>query len=180
MKFRSIASVVGTSVAVLFLLAPAHADKPEIFRYAISFDFGPIVECNDFEVWTRGWERDTEKWWYDRTGMPVRLQVTINITESEYYNTSTDKFVSQGKKGVGENIMIDYDIIGVDEFGFLIFGDNHQAGAPFRLTIPGIGHVLLDAGTWFWDAAEQMLIHHGPDYALAEGETGLALCEALE
>jgi hypothetical protein len=45
-------------------------------------------------------------------------------------------------------------------------------------TIPGIGHVLLHVGTWFWNLSTQTLVHHGPDYALAEGETGLDLCEA--
>ena len=62
----------------------------------------------------------------------------------------------------------------------LTTGDEHWSGALFRLTIPGIGHVLLDMGTWFWDASAETLVHHGPSYALAEGETGLALCEALE
>lgn len=180
MTMRRVTAAIIAGAVTLFLTMPAYASKPDIFRYALYFDFGPIVDCGTFEVWTRGWERDTEKWWYDETGTPVRLQFSINVTESEYYNKSSDKFVTQGKKGVGENITIDYDIIGFDPAIGLIFGDSHEAGAAFRLTIPGIGHVLLNVGTWFWDESEQMLIHNGPDFALAEGETGLALCEALE
>ena len=153
------------------MAAPAYADKPDIFRNAVPFNF-PVVDCGDFAVWTSGWEFDTEKWWYDEFGAPVRLQFSIKITESEYYNgTEPSKFISQGKKGVGEHQSFNWDFT---------TGDQHWSGLPFRLTIPGIGHVLLDAGTWKWDESEGMLIHHGPDFALAEGETGLALCEALE
>ncbi|KPK52612.1 MAG: hypothetical protein AMS22_08785, partial [Thiotrichales bacterium SG8_50] len=73
------------------------------------------------------------------------------------------------------------EVVGVDpDFGFLIFGDTHNSGAPFRLTLPGIGHVLLDVGTWFYDASEDILIHKGPDFVIAEGDTAPALCEALQ
>ena len=173
---------VAVSMAVLLLSMPVQAGKPDISRDVVPFDFGPIVECDGFEVWTKGLERDTVKLWYDKDGNPVRLQVQILITESIYYNTVVpDNFVSQGKNGVGENITLDYEIVGVDPvFGFLIFGDGHEAGAAFRLTLPGIGHVLLHVGTWFYDASEDVLVHKGPDFVLAEGETGLALCEALQ
>ena len=154
----------------LLLAAPSYADKPQIVREMTRFDF-PIVDCDSFEVWTKGWERDTYKWWYDEFGDPLRVQVKIQITEGEYYNaTDPDKTVSQGKIGVGENTMIDYD--------FVTFAQ-HNSGAAYKLTIPGIGHVFLHVGTWIWDA-DGTFVHHGPDFALAEGETGLALCEALE
>ena len=167
---RTVLSVFAAMTALL-LAAPSYAGKPDIFRYMFEFDF-LVVECDGFEVWTTGWERDTEKWWYNEFDEPVRLRFSIHITESEYYNNNDPtKFVTQGKNGVGENSNQNID---------LTTGDQHWSGGQFRLTIPGIGHVLLDAGTWWWDASEEMLIHHGPDYALAEGDTGLALCEALE
>ena len=161
-----IASIAGSLIA-----ANAFADKPDLFRYELDFDF-PVIDCGAFEVWTSGIERDTEKWWYDKAGNPIKLQISIQVTESQYYNNmEPSKFVTQGKNGVGENVTLAWD---------LITGEQHRSGAQFRLTIPGVGHVLLHVGTWFWDPATQTVVHHGPDFALAEGETGLALCEALE
>jgi len=162
---------IGALVAMTGLLfaAPSYADEPEIIRGMVPFNF-PIVDCDSFLVWTKGWERDTYKLWSDEFG-PVRDQLKIQITESEYYNDmNPDNTISQGKNGVGENITINFDYT---------TGEEHNSGAAFRLTIPGIGHVLLDVGTWFF-AADGTLVRHGPDFALAEGETGLALCEALE
>ena len=167
---RTVLSAFAAMTALL-LAAPSYAGKPDIFRSMFEFDL-LVVECDGFEVWTTGWERDTEKWWYNEFDEPVRLQFSVNITESEYYNnTDPTKFVTQGKNGVGENFTNNID---------LTTGDERWSGALFRLTIPGIGHVLLDMGTWFWDASAATVVHYGPDYALAEGETGLALCEALE
>ncbi|MDH3585867.1 MAG: hypothetical protein OEQ30_02160 [Gammaproteobacteria bacterium] len=183
MKIRTTAMSVAVTVAALLLSMPVQAGKPEISRFVVPFDLGPIVGCGDFEVWTSGLERDTLKLWFDADGNPVRLQVQILITESKYYNNldPDNKFVSQGKNGVGENITLDLEVVGVDpDFGFLIFGDRHESGAPFRLTLPGIGHVLLHVGTWFYDASEDVLVHKGPDFVLAEGETAPALCEALQ
>ena len=171
MRFRESGIRVVAVAAGLLLAGPSYADKPDIFRYMSQFNF-PVLDCGSFQVWTSGWERDTEKWWYNELGEPVKLQVSIAITKSEYYNNlEPNKFVVQGKNGVGENATIRIDLVTDDE---------HNTGAQFRLTLPGIGHVVLDAGTWLWDASEEMLIHHGPAFAFAEGETGLALCEALE
>ena len=171
MNIRRIGAGLIAAMTGLLIASTSHAGKPDIYRYTWNFDF-LVVDCDTFEVWVSGWERDTEKWWYDEFGDPVRLQWSINVTESEYYNKGEpDKFITQGKKGVGENVTIDIDFT---------TGDEHQAGGAFRITIPGIGHVLLSTGNWIYDASEDMWVHHGPGYVLAEGDTGLALCEALE
>ena len=171
MRIRRLGTGLIAAIAGSLFATSVLADKPEIFRYAWAFDFS-IVDCGSFEVWTSGLERDSEKWWYDNDGNPEKLQITINVTESQYYNNmEPDKFVTQGKNGVGENVSIWID---------MVTGDQKNSGAMFRLTIPGIGHVLLDVGTLFWDQSTQTVIRHGPNFALAEGETGLALCEALE
>ena len=183
MKIRTLALNVAVTVAACLLNSSVYAGKPEISRDVIPFDLGPLVECDGFEVYTTGLERDTLKLWFDADGNPVRLQVQILILESKYYNTldPDNKFVTQGKNGVGENVTLDLEVVGVDpDFGFLIFGDRHEAGAAFRLTLPGIGHVVLHVGTWFYDASEDVLIHKGPDFVLAEGESAPALCEALQ
>ena len=123
-------------------------------------------------MWTKGSKLDTEKWWFDENGDPLRFKLSVHIKESIYYNNmSPDHFVSQGKNGVVENISYELDFTS---------GDEHQSGALCRITLPGVGHVLLDAGTYKYDASEDVLVHHGPAFAVAEGESGLALCEALE
>ena len=159
------------------------ADTPVIWRETNDFDL-LIAECGAFDVHTSGIERDTYKLWFDKSGEPVRLQWHINVTESRYYNYSEPtKFITQGKKGVGEGQTYDFDLTNCDVAGDPWSGsgcDEHFSGGAFRITIPGIGRVLWDAGTWFWDQSEGMLIHHGPAYVFAEGDTGLALCEALE
>jgi hypothetical protein len=183
MHIRALVLNVTVPVAAVLLSSSVYAGKPEISKEIIAFDMGPIVACDGFEVWTSGLERDTTKLWFDADGNPVRLQVQILIKESRYYNTldPDNKFVTQGKNGVGENITLDLEVVGVDpDFGFLIFGDQDQFGAAFRLTLPGIGHVLLHAGSWFYDASEDVLVHKGPDFVIAEGETAPALCEALQ
>jgi len=155
----------------LFGASVSRAGTPLIVRETSAFDL-PVVECDGFEVRTSGLERDTYKYWFDKSGVPVRLQWVFNITESQYYNSSDPaKFITQGKNGVGENLTFNQD---------LTSGDEHFSGNAFRITIPGVGRVLWDAGTWFWDASEQTLVHRGPDYVFAEGDTGLALCEALK
>ena len=171
MVIKRMATVLIASIAGSLFAANAFAGKPDVFRYESDFNF-PVVDCGTFEVWTSGIERDTEKWWYDELGDPVRLQFSINVLESEYYNNvEPEKFISQGATGVGENWTFRVD---------LVTGERHGSGAGFRLTIPGIGHVLMDVGTVFWDPSTETLVRHGLDYAFAEGETALALCEALE
>lgn len=169
MRIRRLGLGVFAAMMGLLIAAPANADEPEIIREMNPFNF-PIVDCDSFLVWTKGWERDTFKWWYDEFGEPVRLQWKIQVTESEYYNgMNPDNSISQGKNGVGENATINIDFT---------TGEEHNSGANFRLTIPGIGHVFLSVGTFFFIDGE-LIVHHGPEI-VAETETGLALCEALE
>ena len=159
------------------------AEKPSIFRETSNFDL-LVAECGTFNVRTSGIERDTYKWSYDKSGDPVRFQWHINVTESRYYNSEDPtKFITQGKNGVGENQTYDFDLTNCDVAGDPWSGngcDEHFSGGVFRITIPGIGRVLWDTGTWFWDQSEATMTHHGPAFVLAEGDTGLALCEALE
>lgn len=156
-------------VGGLFAATTAMAGKPLIIRSIADFDFA-VAECDGFYVRTSGKEVDTEKYWFDESGEAVRLQFSIRVTESEYYNSNYPEIsVSQGKKGPGENYTWNFD---------LTTGDFHGAGGAFRLTIPGIGRVIWDVGTCFYDASEDAADCRGR-YVLLEGETGLALCEAL-
>jgi hypothetical protein len=145
------------------------ATPPEIVTFTIVDDF-PVVDCGEFEVWTEAPTRITEKTFFNQSGQPVRLQVHGRVLESVYYNRSNPElFVSQGAKGVGEGFSNTFD---------LITGEiTNSSGNFFRLTLPGIGHVLMSVGHFGFDA-DGNFVFHGLE-ALADGETGLALCEAL-
>ena len=170
MKVKSSSSAVLTGILGLIFCIQSYASAPLIDRYTQPFNF-PIIDCGDYLIWTDGEESIAEKWWYDESGDPVKLQFSVRIRSSKYYNGGDPgKSITQGTKGVGENQSYKDDFITEDE---------HWSGLPFRLTVPGIGHVLLDAGTWKWDAAEETLTHNGPDFVLSEGDVDAALCEAL-
>jgi hypothetical protein len=154
----------------LFAATTAMAGKPLIIRTILDFDF-PVVECDDFEVWSSGKEIDTEKYFFNDAGEAVRLLFSFHVTESEYYNFDHPEIsVSQGKNGAGENATTDID---------LTTGDYHNGFGAFRLTIPGIGRVLWSTGTCFYDASADAVDCRGKPYIFLEGETGPALCEAL-
>ena len=98
------------------------------------------MQCGTFNVRTFGTYRVTEKVWSDQLGEPVRVRVKIQVTESTYYNDQDEDIsISQGMKGAGENMIIEIN---------LLTGEKHWSGNLFRLTIPGIGRVIWDVGTW--------------------------------
>ncbi len=164
MKIRSlILSAVALTWASVGLATP-----PEFVTFTLVDDL-PITDCGDFAVWTLAPLKITEKTSFNKSGDAVRLQVHGNILESIYYNRGDpDIFVTQGKKGVGENFYVDID---------LITGELHQSGGFFRLTLPGIGHVVMFMGTIKVDA-DGNFVFHGLD-AFPEGDTEAALCAAL-
>ena len=170
MRMKTMISTV-TLLGGLFAATLALAGKPLIIRSMYDLAF-PIVECDGFEVWVAGTEVDTEKYWFNSDGDAVRLQLFISVKESEYYNYDHPEIsISQGQKGAGENITIDVD---------LTTGDSHLSGNAFRLTIPGIGRVVWDVGTCFYDASTDTADCRGKNpFVLLEGDTGPALCEAL-
>ena len=166
---RRIKKIAGTVILAGAWAAIAGATPPSKTTFVIVDDF-LIVECGDYNVRTNADSKITQTLWFDDDENPIRVQVKIKVTRSEYYNDVDPAIsISQGANGVGENVTIDID---------LVTGAQHDSGAAFRLTIPGIGHVLMSTETFKFDEDGNIVIH-GHDFALAEGETGLALCEAL-
>jgi hypothetical protein len=137
-----------------------------IETFAVIDDF-PITDCGDFQVRTESPTIITEKTFFNSSGDPVRFQASGRVTESIYYNSSDPSiFVTQGKNGVGENFFFMVD---------LNTGEIVNAGGFFRLTLPGIGHVVMQMGV----AKENgEFVFHGLN-AFPEGETAAALCDAL-
>lgn len=159
-----------SSIALLAIIwATAASATPPSIHVSTSVENFEIVACGDFNVRTEAEAKITEKLWFGGDGTPVRLRLTIRITSSEYYNDVYPNIsISQGAKGVGEGITADIDFV---------TGAEHWTGNAFRLSIPGIGRVLWDVGTLKLDE-DGNAVFHGQSF-FAEGETGLALCEAL-
>lgn len=146
------------------------ATSPFIDTFYVGDDI-EVIQCGVYNVRASGTYRITEKVWFDDFGEPVRVRVKIQVIESTYYNdTNEDISISQGMKGAGENMIIEID---------LLTGEEHWSGNLFRLTIPGIGRVIWDVGTWKLDGKGNLIFFAGKGWVFAEGETGPALCEAL-
>ena len=162
MKIRSLIF----SAATLMWANVGLATPPFIDTFTFIDDLF-IVACDGFDVRTEAPIIITEKTFFNSSGDPVKFQASGRITESIYYNSSDPSiFVTQGKNGVGENFFFMVD---------LITGEIVNAGGFFRLTLPGIGHVVMLMGVAKIDGG---FAFHGLD-AIAEGETGPAICEAL-
>ena len=165
---RRILQMSGIALLAAAWASTAGAKPPSINTFTVVDDF-EIIQCGDYNVRTNADTKITEKTWFDGAGNPVRLQVQLKVTRSEYYNDVYPEIsASQGANGVGENISIHFDFV---------TGAEHWTGNGFRLTIPGIGRVIWDVGTYKLDE-DGNGVFHGQSF-FAEGDTGLALCEAL-
>jgi len=165
---KKILQIGGIALLAVAWAPTAGANPPSISTITVVDDV-EIVQCGGYNVRTNADTKITEKTWFDGDGNPVRVQVQLRVTRSEYYNDIYPEIsVSQGAKGIGENITGNFD---------LVTGAEHWTGNGFRLTIPGIGRVIWDVGTFKLDE-DGNAVFHGQSF-LAEGKTGLALCEVL-
>jgi hypothetical protein len=163
--------VQSSAIALLSMLwaGISGATPPMINSFNVVDDL-EVIQCGTYSVRASGTYRVTEKVWFDEFDEPARVRVKIQVTASAYYNDQDENIsISQGMKGAGENMIIDID---------LLTGEEHWSGNLFRLTIPGIGRVIWDVGTWKW-ADGDLVFFAGKGWVFAEGHTGLALCEAL-
>jgi hypothetical protein len=165
---RKISTILGAFLLTAAWAASVGATQPFFDTFVVEDDFD-LVNCGSYDVNVAATIRITEKLSFNRDGEPIRVQVQLKVLESRFYNsTDNSLFINQGKNGVGENVSGSINFV---------TGAERWSGAEFRLTIPGIGHVLMEIGTWKYDEYGN-LTRHGQS-ALAEGDTGLALCEAL-
>ena len=167
--FKKILQASAISAIALMCAGESVAIPPGISTFEVNDDL-EVIQCGTYNVRQSGTYRVTEKLWFDDGGIPVRAQVKIQVIDSKYYNdTNEDIAIRQGVKGVGENLTGNIDIV---------TGEEHWSGNAFRLTIPGIGRVIWDVGTWKWETGN-LVFFAGKGWVFAEGDTGLALCEAL-
>ncbi len=165
MKKTYITALISTMILGFSVNAWAYRPFSETFY---SDDNFPVVGCGDYQVWTAGTVRVTETTFFDRDGNPVRLRVSMHITDAIYYNSEyPDIYIQQGASGTGENIQGQIN---------LVTGEQQWTGVPLRITLKGIGPLFIDVGRHYWD---------GESWAISgttifpEAGTGSALCEAL-
>ena len=161
---------------ILSISVDAWATPPSSDVRYLDEDF-PIVGCGDYHIRTVASFRLRETFFFDKDGVPVRLRISVLITGSIYYSIynesdpvgpeNIEKYIQQGAKGRGENQQIWIDLIEIGE---------KYTGLPFRITLPGIGPLFLEAGHGYWDGVTYTF--HGISIMPEDG-TGSALCEAL-
>ena len=128
----------------------------------------PIVGCGEFEVRTMATTRERSTYFFDKDGVPVRLRVSLHISDAIYYNSlNPEIFIQQGASGTGENFQIMVD---------LVTGTERYTGLPYRITIPGVGPLFVEAGHGYWDG--ENFTFNGISM-FPEAGTGSALCDAL-
>ena len=162
MKIRSL---ILSAVALMW--ASVGLATPPLIETFVVVDDLFIHDCGGFDVRTEAAIIITEKTFFNSSGDPVRLHISGRITESIYYNSNDISiFVTQGANGVGENFLLKVD---------LLTGEVINAGGAFRLTLPGIGHVVMLMGVAMFNGD---IVFHGLN-AFPEGDTAVALCDAL-
>ena len=128
----------------------------------------PLVGCGDFDVRVLATTRERQTLFFDKEGNEVRLRIALHVSDAIYYNSSNpDLYIQQGASGTGENLMIMID---------LKTGTERYSGAPYRITIPGVGPLYIEAGHWTWDG--ENFVSKGV-FMFPEEGTGSALCDAL-
>ena len=158
------------STLILSISVNAWAAPPSSVTYYQSEDFA-VVGCSDYgdyHIRTSAETRITETTFFNQAGDDVRLRVSVHIVESIYYNSENpDIYIQQGGNGVGENAQVSID---------LATGVERWTGATYRITLPGVGPLYIEAGHGTWDG--ENLSWNGSQI-FPEAGTGSALCEAL-
>lgn len=145
----------------------AWAVKPYSDSFVVEDDLF-VVNCGEYDVYTLASTKVKETIYFNQEGEPIRYHLTLKILQSVYYNSEDDSIkIVQGKFGRGENASYWEDIV---------TGDWQSTGGQFRITLPGIGPLLIDVGRWHWDGEN---FYRSGAFIAPEDGTGSALCEAL-
>ena len=155
-------------VLSLWLGAAAHAQGANaiVFRY-IQNDSMVIADCDDFQIvaeWTAHW---TVVHHFEMDGTYSQNWHVKIIGTDRYYNSTDPNKEVFGGPGEVQNSRYD------EATNTLT-----MTGGMFRVTLPGRGVILLEAGTQLLDLdTGEFIIHHGP-YDVTSGQVG-ELCEYL-
>lgn len=155
---------------VVAAIAPsASAAKPVTESGAFFVNGGFIGECDDGDIILEDVEivyRD--RLYFDKDGNLTRIRSHLSVDGIVY---RYDPIEEERGKSLPEVGHVNFTIYPED--GILV-----QAGLTSRVTLPGSGHVLLDAGRVVMDLSNGEIVWQAGPHQLMNGEVG-ELCEAL-
>jgi len=141
-------SVIVTLFSTLMLSISVNAWAiPPISSTDIVVDEIWIADCDTYDVRVSATTKIRETLFFNQEGDPDRLRLSIHILGSTFYNCPDNLgypacaenpsiFIQQGRFGIGEN---------AEGWIDLVTGEERFTGAQWRLTLPGIGLVMIDA-----------------------------------
>jgi hypothetical protein len=163
MKRNFMLSTLAATMAVMLALGgSASAAGPERETIQVE-DTEFIADCGDFDVLT-DYVLDLEMIiFFDSAGNPDYARVHYKVHDF-YYNSETGEGFAETESG--------YNLVDLPSEREVI-----SAGLAYRVTVPGGGAVLLQAGRLVFDDAGDVVFEAGPHQVLS-GDTD-KLCEAL-
>jgi hypothetical protein len=157
-----LSTFAATMVVMLALAGSASAANPE--RRTEQFEGTELVaECGDFDVLTDYVLDFTSIIFFDSAGNPDYARGHY-IVHDFYYNSETGEGFAETESG--------YNLLDLPSEDEVI-----SAGLSYRVTVPGGGAVLLQAGRLVFDEAGDVVFEAGP-HQVQHGDTD-KLCEAL-
>jgi len=168
MKRTIMLSTLALTAVVLFALGGvASADKPESTPAPVRLEpetgTDLIAECGEFDVLTDFVVDGQSTIFFDSDGNPDYARVHLRFVDF-YYNSATGEGFTEHEHS---NTLLD-----------LPSGDEvTSSGVSYRVTVPGEGVVLLEAGRLEFNEAGEIVFVAGPHQVLSQDTD--KLCEAL-
>lgn len=161
MKKALLVAIVVLSVLGAMAI-PAWASRPEVFPlYWTGTEV--LGDCGDFELMDDYVLEGQSLLFFDNEGDPVRIRLHLKSTD-RFYNSETEKEFFGESNGVVMFLDLEND-----QWRF--------AGLQYHLNIPGVGVVLIDAGTVIFDPDGNIVFEAGK-HQVEDGEFE-EICAAL-
>jgi hypothetical protein len=122
-----------------------------------------LADCGSFQVFDDYVGTVGQTIFYDNDGNPVEVHLAINGTDT-YRQSVTGQSIT-----MGSHFMVHFDV----QTRLISSG-----GMQYHLLIPGLGHVLLDAGRTVYDGNTGTLVFSAGPHQVATGDTS-GLCAAF-
>jgi hypothetical protein len=152
-------------LAALFALSaisPAAAAPPTRSTFLLQ-GTQLLANCNGFQVFDDYDATIDQTTFYGKDGNAVEIHQAINGTDT-YRQSVTGQSIT-----MGTHFMVHFDVQ---------TRLNSSAGMQYHLMIPGLGHVLLDAGRTVYDVNAGTFVFLAGPHQVATGDTA-GLCAAF-
>ena len=150
------------ALVALGAISPASAARPTTTTHVLQ-GTQLLADCGGFQVFDDYDETIVRTDFYDKDGNVVEIHMAISGTDT-YRQSVTGQSIT-----MGTHFMVHYD----PETML-----NSSAGMQYHLMIPGLGHVLLDAGRTVYDVKAGAFVFLAGPHQVATGDTA-DLCAAF-